>query len=360
MKFIKLLSFVLVFVLLYGCVCPLINPNNDQPQPDDEPDEPYDPVEPDDPGVNGDNGDDQDDEELQIPPGTIALFYVGSASSSYYSYGQEIESSVKAIIMFFPEINGGSILKHYTSYSYSENAVYPYTAGGKIFVVRDWGSDWSADNRRWDIDEMDPNTGQTKSTTMIYATQFAIVDDAIYYTDDGILKSVSLGGSHTYANELQPASGTIYAVGDHLVSLAYDYSGEYVTYSIREHDLQTGAITKVLYSDIPTTPVQDGIYPGEKAMYMVQWDGNMRYIYRYPIVGEPEVFEFELYEGENDVFIAEDDGVLAIVIQSTSGLKISSMLIHNLNTGQEEFLEFDSFNTLASFRRIGFPFLVLE
>lgn len=326
--------------------------------------------------TDGGTGDTNTEEEkLEIPKGAVALFYtsgLGSNSDSLDVYDSdgtvytvEIDSSSRAMFMYLPDLAVVKAMKTYTSTSYSQNMVYPYVTDERFFVVRDWGSDWDIDNTQWTIEEFNMDTGNLISTSQFSAAGFAVVNNKIYYTANKKLYSFDVGGSGYYAEELQYTyPGKLYAVGDNLVSVLVDTTDPYnPTFSIRTHNLNTGAVAKTWYEDIMYVVSTDTLFPGETSMYQVVAEGSMRYIYRYPINGQPsELFEFSLESGQTDVYVAEDDGYLAILIESSTskGKMITDLVLYNLNTNAEENLELEPFTAPTSFDRLGAAFLLVD
>lgn len=339
-------------------------------------------------GIEGDNGNGADYDEGQgaIHPGTIALFYVESLGSLSNSldvfdsggnvYTVNTESSSRAMIMYLPELDEANILKEYTSTSYSQNVVYPFTTDGRFFVLRDWGSEWTANNDQWTLEEFDPYTGNLISTTGFNGASFGIVGDKIYIVTSvsedywtgqvnhyGKLKVMDLGESSSYyADELKTyySAGdkcTIYGVGDYLLCVRY-YNSDYGTYfNVDTIDLETGDIDKELYTGI-LNDNDDYIYPGYNCLYNVVKDGSNIYIDRYPVNGEEEYFTFTLEGDETGIYVAEDDNILAVLVET--GTKITSVLLHDLNTEDERWIEIEPYTAQVSYERIGAPFIVLE
>ncbi|GEM_PF-2552848 len=326
-------------------------------------------------GDSGTEDTNTEEENLEIPKGAVALFYTAGLGSSSDSldvydgdgtvYTVEIDSSSRAMFMYLPDLAVVKAMKTYTSTSYSQNVVYPYVTDEHFFVVRDWGSDWDIDNTQWTLEEFNIDTGNLLSTSQFSAVGFAVVNNKIYYTQNKKLYSFDVGGSGYYADEIQSSyPGKLYAVGDNLVSVLVDTTDPYnPTFSIRTHNLNTGAVAKTWYEDIMYVVSTDTLFAGETSMYQVVAEGSMRYIYRYPINGEPqEMFEFSLSEGETDVYVGEDDGYLAILIESSTakGNMVTDLVLYNLNTDAEERLELEPFTAPVSYERLGAAFLLVD
>ena len=72
-------------------------------------------------------------------------------------------------------------MKTFRATSASKSAIYPITVGGELFVIRDWGSDWSSDNKHFGIEELDPRTGMALSSNDINAEWFTVLEDQIFF-----------------------------------------------------------------------------------------------------------------------------------------------------------------------------------
>ena len=106
----------------------------------------------------------------EIPSGTIALFYrvsFGTDTERLRTTGGEVvwETGRRGIVRYIPETGEIDVLKTIESPSYSKSAIYPITIGSKLFVIRDWGSDWTSKNKLFGIEELDPRTGVSLSST---------------------------------------------------------------------------------------------------------------------------------------------------------------------------------------------------
>jgi len=335
------------------------------------------------------------DDEKEIPSGSYALFHNEGLSSLHdrllvdvqyndfegggYIADIQWDKSSSAVVRYLPRDNGVDIMKTYTSASYSRSVMYPYTAAGRFFTVRDWGSDWSGDNDRWTLSEINPLTGDSVGAdTQFNAGSFAVVKDKIYFTKGGNkdslgrvtsnpkLMTMDLGEyKEQQIREFEyGTSGTLYSGNDYLFSVLGDYSADQITLEIRTIDLDNGNL-EILYSNIITD--RSGlanIFPGNNAIYHLSKQGNIIQIHRYPVVGNSEaLLEVELEGDEKNVYLAEDNNKLAILTSSLisgKGYRMTSLFVYDLDTKELEDIKIEPFNVLASYSRIGFPFLVLE
>ncbi len=329
-----------------------------------------------------------------IPAGSIALFFAEGLSSikerlpvqvqytdiegGGYATDIRWETSVNAIVRYLPELEKVDLLKKATSASWSQNVLYPFTTGGRFFVLRDWGSDWNADNSQWTLYEIDAKSGQQVSETGFNADSFAVVGDKIYLstgrttdfygrvTSYGKLEVMNLGESSSYnARELlkyseQNPSGTLYGVGDGLMAVSWDYMGEQMVIDIYSINPDSGSRNK-LYEDLAVDDFSfSNIYPGKEALYILTKNGNEVFINHYPLQGEPQsLLEIELEREEQNVYVAEDDEQLGIFI-ARKDWKVHSMILYDLKTKESRGIVIEPFSVDASFNRVGFPFLVIE
>ncbi|MBI2666506.1 hypothetical protein HYX13_02745 [Candidatus Woesearchaeota archaeon] len=330
----------------------------------------------------------------EIPAGSIALFFTEGLSSikkrlpvqvqytdiegGGYATDIRWETSVNAIVRYLPELEKVDLLKKATSASWSQNVLYPFTTAGRFFVLRDWGSDWDADNSQWTLYEIDAKTGEQLSETGFNTDSFAVVGNKIYLstgrttdfygrvTSYGKLEVMNLGESSSYnARELlkyseQNPSGTLYGVGDGLMAVSWDYMGEQMVIDIYSINPDSGIRTK-LYENLMVDDFSfSNIYPGKDALYILTKNGNKVFINRYPLLGEPQsLLEVELEGEEQNVYVAEDDEQLGIFI-ARKDWKVHSMILYDLKTKESRGIVIEPFSVDASFNRVGFPFLVIE
>lgn len=326
------------------------------------------------PYVKNDTTKKPESQKLEIPKDSIALFYSTGISSMSDSinvfegdgtiHTVKLDSSSRAMIMYLPELSVAKTMKTYTSQSYSQNMVYPYVSGGKFFVLRDWGSDWEIKNDRWTLEEFDTSTGKLVSTSEFQGSGFAVVGNKIYFNKNKKLNVINIGGNGYYSDELQSSYvGKIYGVGNNLVSLFVEGTKGQYSFSIRTHNLNTGAVEKTWYSGVGYDLTKDELYPGETAIYQVVSEGSLREIYIYPINGNPsKLLEFQLSNDETDIYVAEDNGYLAILIEESTnkGTKIKEMVLYHLATGAEETISLEPFTAPSSYKSIGAAFLLTK
>ena len=165
-----------------------------------------------------------------VPAGSLALFYgtrLGTNTQSLRGYNITWEEGQIGVLRYVPEDGRVDLMKRATSPSYSKSALYALTVGGRLFVIRDWGADWTSDNKRFGIEELDPHTGKSLSTTNVTAEWFAIHDDRVFfkrrvnkdlwgnYRGGGELAVKKLGS--TAESELLDKAPRFQSVGDQLV-----------------------------------------------------------------------------------------------------------------------------------------------
>ena len=124
-----------------------------------------------------------------LPSGAIALFYrasFGSDTERITVIGGDIqwETSSKGIIRYIPEIDRFDIIKTISSPSYAKSSIYPITSGGRLYAVRDWGSDWTSKDKHFSIEELDAVSGKTVASIDINAEWFTISGDDVYYMSE--------------------------------------------------------------------------------------------------------------------------------------------------------------------------------
>ena len=286
-----------------------------------------------------------------IPSGTLALFH-------WTSFGDDTkrviapdgttvtwETGARGIARFVPTAGRSEVIRTVTTASYSKSTIYPLTVGDQLFSIRDWGSDWTAKNKDFTIEEMDPWTGAVLSSTQIAAEWFVIVGKEVYYrrevTSDFYGKVV--GGGQIMARilgtfeerELPLQNSRFGSVEGNLVSVAGT--------SIRLHDGQTGRVV----SQVAVPPgLLDRIWPnpwsiffGDDAVYWTAKTGlpNQIEIVRAPLNGIVEtVVTFDLEGYETDVVIDAHKGRVTIgSIRSAPprGLAITQVFVVDLKDG---------------------------
>ncbi|MCH8744714.1 MAG: hypothetical protein IIB31_03585 [Chloroflexi bacterium] len=95
--------------------------------------------------------------------------------------------------------------------------------------MRDWGSDWTAANKRFTVEELDPHTGATLNSLDISAEWFTFLNDRVFFKSKvtenywngsrsgGKLKVQSFGSSEV--QDLAVEGVQLHAVADRLVSV---------------------------------------------------------------------------------------------------------------------------------------------
>lgn len=325
-----------------------------------------------------------------IPPGSAALFYPARLDTIQSRLPVQVqytdpegggyvtiirsETTSTAIVRDIPALERVDIVSTSISPSYAKKAVYPYTTNGRLFVATDWGSDWTSKEARWDLQEFDPATGKAVGgSTTFYASGFAVVGGKVYYREStttdlfgkvvsgGELKVQSLSGG--LAKQLLAAShpdngGTLFGVGDALLSVAYGGTAEKPTLTIRKHDLGTGAAT-VLHANVARTPnLYDDIFPGQGGLYHLTQSGRTVTVTRYPVEGAPRgLISVDLEGAETGIHLAEDKGKLLIL--ALSNVRFTGAQVYDLATGAVSALKIAPFSQPVSYGRIGVAFLAL-
>lgn len=329
-----------------------------------------------------------------IPAGSAALFYptgLGSVQSRLpvqvqytdpegggYATNIRWSTSSSAIVRDIPALNRVDIVSTSVSPSYATNAVYPFTAGGRLFTLTDWRADWTSKNAQWDLNEFDPVTGKaTGGMTTFQASSFAVAGDKLYFrsplatdlfgkvTGGGQLNALSLGQREFTTNTRKlldrgdPSnSGSLYGVGDHLLSVIGNGTATAPTLTIRSHDLQTGAAT-TLHSSIAQTPnLYNDLFPGHDGLYHLTQSGRTITVTHYPVAGSSKaLISVDLEGNETGIQVAEDKGKLLIL--ALSNVRFTSAQVYDLATGEVSALKISPFGQPVSYGRIGVAFLVM-
>jgi len=302
----------------------------------------------------------------------IALFFTDTISNQEeYLRGTDInwESSSKGVFRYLPKSDRADLVKWYTSHSWSKSSCYAYTTANRLFIIRDWDSDWTSDDTSWTLEEYEPYSLELLSSTDFNAGSFAIINDKIYYqtpiiknfygqvTGGGDLKVQSLGDTSSQARLVfEDFTGGLYGVGDYLITSLYDLEAETLTLS--NVDLSTGALSTLHTISTSNSPYND-LFPGHNAMYHLVQDGNIIYINRYPVQDEAStILEVELIGDEQGIYVGEDNNVIAILTYDSS-YNITSLFTYNLNTEEIKEININPFSTPISYSRIGVPLLEL-
>jgi len=308
--------------------------------------------------------------EPEVNASGIALFFSNTISSQekyMRSIDTSWESSSKGVFRYLPESSVVDAIKVYTSASWSKSSCYAFTVDGRLFIARDWDSDWTADDATWGLEEYEPVSGDKLSTIQFEAGSFAVINDKVYYntpiikdfygrvTGGGDLKVQSLtSSSSTLVKE--DFSGRLYGVGDYLLAVMWNYIEE--TLNISTVDLSSGAVTLLYTMSDANSPTND-LFPGHNAMYHLVEDGSIIYINRYPVVGEAKtILTVELTGDEERVYVGEDNGIVALLIIDSS-YKIIGLNTYDLTTEEISEVSIMSFSSPISYTRIGVPFLIL-
>ena len=294
----------------------------------------------------------------EIPSGTVALFYrisFGSDTERLRTTGGEVvwETGRRGIVRYIPETGEIDVLKTITSPSYSKSAIYPITVGSKLFVIRDWGADWTSDNKLFGIEELDPRTGVSLSSTKINAEWFTILEDQIYFRHEvkTDLFGNPSGGGELIAQDVGSAEANIlrqrlvrfHAVGEQLVSMA---GSDLQQHSRATGDVQaTRAIDPALMERIWPSPGvvfygEDGIYLAVKGAGVNEID-----IIRVPLVGAHEtLLTFRLQEDETGLAIDESQDIVLIGLVGSDppkGIGVKRLLLFNVEDESVQQVDID-------------------
>lgn len=325
-----------------------------------------------------------------VPPGSSALFYPARLDTVQKRLPVQVqytdpegggyatiirwETTSTAIVRDIPALNRVDIVSTSVSPSYAKKAVYPYTAGGRLFVATDWGSDWTSKETRWDLQEFDPATGKAVGVaSTLYASTFAVTGGKVYFREStttdlfgkvvsgGELKVQDLGkgtAKQLLASGHPDNGGTLFGAGDALLSVVGGGTATQPTLTIRRHDAQTGAAT-TLHSNIARTPnLYNDIYPGKSGLYHLTQSGRTITVTHYPVAGSPKApIAVDLEGDETSIEVAEDRGKLLIL--ALSNVKVTSAQVYDLATGEVSPLKISPFDQPVSYWRIGVAFLVM-
>ncbi|MCH7739838.1 MAG: hypothetical protein IIC93_06805 [Chloroflexi bacterium] len=289
----------------------------------------------------------------ELPSGAIALFYrvsFGSDTERITVIGGDIrwETSSKGIVRYIPEIDRYDVIKTISSPSYAKSSIYPITVGGRLYAIRDWGSEWTSKDKHFGIEELDPVTGRTIASAEIYAEWFTISGDDIYYmsevrtdlfgnaTGGGrlMVKNLATGGGSQIADKAE----RFRAIGGSLISL--DDSG------VSRHSATTGIARPIAtfdYSLIENIwPHIGRIFTGDSAIYWATERGSgvpglVDVIALYANGETKTVAEIEFDPDETDLIVDEHDGLVLIGAISSShgrGLAVTSAFILTPGDGE--------------------------
>lgn len=266
--------------------------------------------------------------------------------------------------MFLPRAGRREVIKSITSTSYSKSSIDPWTSQGRLFSVRDWGADGTVRNKSFDIDELDPETGNTISSTTIDAEWFTVLEDRIYYQPgtggdlfgrsaaDPAVRVRTLGQNDS--RELAPQEAPLKTVGGRLVSV-YDSQ-------IRTHDPSTGRVTGSVQVDPAlfdiAWPDSYSVFYGDDAVYWAVMSAEKEItVVRVPLQGPVEsIVSFDLEGDETGIVIDADGGKVVIGAKSPvppHGIGITQIFVLDLTTGHVEEVPFDGFIPAATQARGG-------
>jgi hypothetical protein len=275
-----------------------------------------------------------------LPSGAIALFYrasFGSDTERITVIGGDIrwETSSKGIVRYIPELDRYDVIKTISSPSYAKSSIYPVTVGGRLYAIRDWGSEWTSKDKHFGIEELDPVTGRTIASADINAEWFTISGDDIYYKSEVrtdlfgkpsggghlMVKTLGAGGESQIADKAQ----RFRAFGNSLISLGES--------GISRHSPTTGIARPIapfdsaLLEDI--WPHIGRIFTGDSAIYWAarRGSGVANVIALYPNGETRAVAEIEFDPEESDLVVDEHDGLVLIGAISSShsrGLAVTS------------------------------------
>lgn len=296
----------------------------------------------------------------KIPSGTVALFYRASFGSDTQNLKTVVtdargrgnlgiadiswDSGSKGIVRYIPETGQTDVIKTIRSTSYSKSSIYPVTVGDRLFSIRDWGSEWTVDNQRFTVEELDPHTGATLSSTDVTGEWFTFLNDQVFFqsaiTQDfwtggrggGKLKVKTLGA--LVEQDLAVEGVRLYSVGDRLASV-----GEQ---EIRWHNPATADVQSTSYVETLSTesvwPDSRHIFFGDKSVFWGWYDSELSRIniMRAQINGEPEALViFELEGEQTGLVVDEHEGMVVIGFASSvppKGIGITRVFLMDTST----------------------------
>ena len=244
-------------------------------------------------------------------------------------------------------------MKRITSPSYAKSAIYPVTVGDRLFAIRDWGADWTSDDRSFGIEELDPQTGAPLSSSRISAEWFTIAGDNVYYRNKvntdlfGNYRSggevVMKGLGSAEERELSGRDVRFRGVGERLVSVSEA--------QLRQHDASTGEVqtSRQLAPGLleQIWPSVRSIFYGDDALYWAARTGspNRVEIMRVPLSGEPEMLtSLQLAEGETGLILDDAQGWVMIATTGSSpprGIAVKRIFLFNQDARSLEELSVD-------------------
>lgn len=295
-----------------------------------------------------------------ITEGTVALFYRASFGTDTKNLKTVMtdargngnlgiadiswDSGSKGIVRYIPETGQTDVIKTIRSTSYSKSSIYPLTVGDRLYAIRDWGSEWAMDNKRFTVEELDPYTGATRSSTDITGEWFTFLNDQVFFqsaiTEDfwsgrkggGKLRVKALGAFDE--RDLTVEDVRLHSVGDRLVSVGQQ--------EIRWHDPATGEVQSTSYVDTLATeniwPDSRHIFFGDKSV-LWGWSGSGSpriNITRAPIDGEPEeLIIFDIEDQLTGLVVDEHEGMVLVGFASSvppKGIGITRIFLIDTST----------------------------
>ncbi|MEE8473633.1 MAG: hypothetical protein V3S82_10740 [Dehalococcoidia bacterium] len=304
----------------------------------------------------------------RIPSGSFAMLAtikMSSISSSLPVAGGKVRwtSTDYGVMRFVPDVPQLDAMAQTSSKSYSKSYVYPLTASGKLYSVRE-GTSVSSVN----LSQRDPRTGKVLGGCSFYSTHFAIVGNRVYFisktTKD--LYGKRNGGGHLMTARL-PCSGaaskllkygapgntgTLKGVGGRLLRVVSKGDDRY---QIREINPGNGEVASILAT---VTNKHRKFFAGTDALYWYEEAGSDSvFIIRYPLTGTPkaivalphaadDLYNIGIDEEEGKVFIVFRDGkphfyLYDMASASLEDLPIDSSLFSTYRMGNGQFLMID-------------------
>ncbi len=265
------------------------------------------------------------DQADEIPSGAVVLFYrvsFGTETERLRVPGGDIawESGSKGIARYVPSTGQVDVIRTIASPSYAKSAIYPVTFGGRLFAVRDWGADWTSENKQFSIEELDPRNDASMSSTDIHAEWFTISGNKVYFKSEvrkdlfgnvsggGIVMAKNLGSADE--REL-PVQESFVAVGDQLASL--------VGSTVRVHDRSTGEpqasteLAPALTDNI--WPTVRNVFYVDDAIYWAEATGGVKYmgIVRVSLTGAVERLATLRVEADETSLVIDQGGGRIVV-----------------------------------------------
>jgi hypothetical protein len=286
-----------------------------------------------------------------VPEGSVALYYRARFDTRTESLrGTNItwEEGSLGILRLIPETGRVDLMKSATSPSYAKNAIYALTVGGRLFVIRDWGADWTSKNKSFGIEEIDPHTGTSISSTDINAEWFTILDDRIFFKREvktDLFGNRSSGGElavkrlgSTDDTELAAEAPRFQSVGGQLVWVD---GSQLLRFDPSSGDLiSTSEIASVFTENIWPRP--RSVFYGDSAVYwaIVESDSTSADIVMLTPDGQVErLGTLDLEQDETDLVIDESAGHLMVATVGPApprGIAVKRIFLLAPGAGLEE------------------------